>query len=90
MLDVETHYPQLEKLVLALVMASKKLKPYFQSHNIKIITIFALKFVLLRLKISTRLATWAIELGEYDMSYKPRMAIKSKVLVDFITCFLIN
>lgn len=40
MVDAEKRYPQLEKLDLALVMASRKLKPYFQSHNIIVVTSF--------------------------------------------------
>lgn len=40
MLDAELRYPQLEKLALALVMASRKLKSWFQSHLITIVTAF--------------------------------------------------
>ena len=32
LLDVETRYPELEKLALALIVASKKLRPYFHAH----------------------------------------------------------
>lgn len=35
LIDVETRYPHFEKLVLALVVASRKLRPYFQYHPIK-------------------------------------------------------
>lgn len=65
LLNAESRYPQLEKLALVLAMASQKLKPYFQSHNITVVTISPLKVVLSRPDISSRLAKWAIELGEY-------------------------
>ncbi|XP_076922471.1 uncharacterized protein LOC143584238 [Bidens hawaiensis] len=35
-------------------------------------------------ELSGRLAKWAIELGEYAIEYKPRLAIKGQVLADFI------
>ena len=30
---------------------------------------------------------WAIELGEYDLTYQPRTAIKGQALADFVTEF---
>ena len=36
LLDVETRYINLEKMVLALVMAKKKLRHYFESHPITV------------------------------------------------------
>ncbi|GJY88246.1 reverse transcriptase domain-containing protein [Tanacetum coccineum] len=40
--------------------------------------------ILLRPENSGRLAKWAIELGEHDISYKPRSAIKGHVIADFL------
>ena len=34
----EERYPAMEKLALALVIAARKLRPYFQSHKIIILT----------------------------------------------------
>ena len=34
--------------------------------------------------ISGRIARWAIELSEFSIQYKPRLALKGKVLVDFL------
>ena len=36
--DAKTRYLPLEKLALALVMASKKLNHYFQAHKIVVLT----------------------------------------------------
>ncbi|GMP82680.1 hypothetical protein CsSME_00036883 [Camellia sinensis var. sinensis] len=44
--DVETRYLPLEKLTLALVMASKKLNHYFQAHKIVVLTEHPLKSLL--------------------------------------------
>ena len=32
--DAETRYPKMEKLALALIISSRKLRPYFHSHTI--------------------------------------------------------
>ena len=56
-------YLQIEKLAFALVVASRKLRPYFQSHKIRIVTEYPLRKVLQKLDLSGRLANWAIELG---------------------------
>ncbi|GKB70016.1 rve domain-containing protein [Tanacetum coccineum] len=37
-----------------------------------------------KLENSGRLAKWAIELGEHDIRYKPRSAMKGQVVADFI------
>ncbi|XP_022881041.1 uncharacterized protein LOC111398358 [Olea europaea var. sylvestris] len=42
----ETRYLDMEKLALALITASRKLRPYFQAHSIEILTNFPLKQVL--------------------------------------------
>ncbi|KAM3001869.1 hypothetical protein FF2_038105 [Malus domestica] len=38
LLDVETRYPKIEKLILALVVATWKLRPYFQAHTVIVMT----------------------------------------------------
>ena len=39
MTDAETRYSTLEKMALAVMTSSRKLRPYFQSHSIVILTI---------------------------------------------------
>lgn len=41
-----------------------------------------LRQVLLKLKVSSRLIKWAIELEEHDIEYCPRKAIKGQALVE--------
>ncbi|KAK0570714.1 hypothetical protein LWI29_005357 [Acer saccharum] len=87
LLDAETRYSRLEKLALALVMAARKLRPYFQYHSIKVLIAYPLKNILHKLELSGRLTKWAVELSEYDISFHPRPAMKSQVLAHFITDF---
>ncbi|XP_031281185.1 uncharacterized protein LOC116139651 [Pistacia vera] len=90
LLDAEARYSQLEKLALALIHASRKLRPYFQCHPIVVITSFPLKKILHKPELSGRLMQWAIELSEFDVSYQPRTAVKSQVLADFIADFTLS
>ncbi|KAI3678508.1 hypothetical protein L6452_37803 [Arctium lappa] len=87
LLDAETRYSSMEKLLLSLVMAAKKLRHYFESHPITVVTNFPLKSVLRKPELKGRLAKWSIYLSNYDMDFKPKMAIKSQVLADFVTDF---
>ena len=77
LLDVETRYSHLGKLALALIVAARKLRPYFQAHPIIVVTCFSIKLVLHKPEVSGRLAKWAVELGEYDVIFRPATAIKS-------------
>ncbi|XP_076924610.1 uncharacterized protein LOC143587105 [Bidens hawaiensis] len=83
--DPETRYSMLEKLVLALVYAARRLRIYFQGHPINVLTGYKLKNVLSKPELSGRWAKWAIELGEHAIEYKPRPTIKGQVLGDFVT-----
>ncbi|XP_023739861.1 uncharacterized protein LOC111887961 [Lactuca sativa] len=79
----ELNYPTLERLVLVLIYAVRRLRRYFQAHQIKVLTIYPIKQILLKLETSGRLAKWAIELGEHDINYLPRTSIKGQALADF-------
>ena len=49
---VEERYPKMEKLVLALVTTSKKLRPYFEAHTIEVPTEYPMKQILHKLETS--------------------------------------
>ena len=77
----------MEKLILTLVTTAWKLRPYFQAHTIKIPTEYLMKQVLHKPETSGRLMKWAIELSEFDIRYKPKIAIKGQILEDFVMEF---
>ena len=66
----------MEKLILTLVTAAQKLRPYFQAHTIEVSTEYPMKQVLHKLETSRRLVKWALELSEFDIRYKLKMTIK--------------
>ena len=77
----------MEKLILALVTAARKLRPYFQAHTIEVSMEYPMKQVLHKPETSGRLMKWAIELSEFDIRYRPKTAIKGQVLADFVMEF---
>ncbi|CAA0841402.1 Unknown protein, partial [Striga hermonthica] len=85
--DAELRYPPMEKLTFALVVAARKLRPYFQEHSITVRTSYPLRQILHRPDTSGRMIKWAIELGQFDIHYQPRTAIKAQALSDFIAEF---
>ncbi|KAH9668850.1 Ribonuclease H [Citrus sinensis] len=87
LLDAETRYPPLEKWALALVVAARKLRPYFQAFPVSVITNQPLRQTLHKPDASGRLVKWAVELSEFDIDYKPRAAIKAQAMADFVAEF---
>ena len=67
----EGRYPLIEKLAFALIMASRKLRHYFQAHVINFITDHSLKKAMNKLEAAGRLIQWAVELSEFDIRYQP-------------------
>ena len=74
----------MEKLVLALVFAAKRLRRYFQAHPIAVITYQPIKQVISKPDASGRLQKWSVLLGEHNISYRPRTVVKGQILADFI------
>ena len=56
LVDVEMRYLPLEKLVLALVHATRKLPHYFQAHTVFVLTEYPLQSLLKRLDFTGRIA----------------------------------
>ncbi|KAK3040370.1 hypothetical protein RJ639_026775 [Escallonia herrerae] len=82
--DMEMRYPRIDKVALALVTSARKLRPYFQSHTIVVLTDQLLGKVLQNPDASGRLVNWSVELGEFDSRYQPRTTIKAQALSDFV------
>ena len=66
-------------------MASRKLKPYFQAHPIKVIIGQPIRKVIESRNRSTRMTEWTYQLADFGLEYEPRRAIKAKALADFIS-----
>ena len=76
--DVETRYSHLEQAALALRVAAKKLRSYFQAHPIVVLTDLPLWSTIHKSDLSRRMSRWAIELSKFGIQYKSRLAKKGE------------
>ncbi|XP_058078572.1 uncharacterized protein LOC131226880 [Magnolia sinica] len=84
MVPVETRYPNIEKLALALIIFARRLQPYFQAYPIVVPTDLPLQQVLQKPEVSGRLTKSAFELSEFDINYCPCIIIKGQTVADFL------
>ena len=76
LVDAETRYLPLEKMVLALVHAIRKLPHHFQGHTIWVLTEYPLQSLLKGSDYTGRIA----KLGMFNVHYKPKNSIKGQCL----------
>jgi hypothetical protein len=82
--EAKTRYLEVNKLLYAVLIASRKLRHYFQAHKISVVSSFPLRDVLHNPNATGNIAKWAAELAEFVLDFVPRHAVKSQVLADFI------
>jgi len=76
-------YQRLEKLVLTIIIILRKLKHYFQTFPITVLTEHPLKSVIENPKATGRISKWVLELRPYGLRYEPRTMTKAQILADF-------
>jgi hypothetical protein len=74
----------LEKVLYAVVMASRKLRHYFQAYHIIVPSSQPLKDIMRNIEATGRIGKWAAELNEFTIDYVHRSSIQSQALIDFI------
>ncbi|RDY13740.1 Retrovirus-related Pol polyprotein from transposon 17.6, partial [Mucuna pruriens] len=75
---------KIEKAALAVVIASRRLRPYFQNFSIIVRTDLPIRQVLRKSDMAGRMVAWSVQLSEFDISFERRGHVKAQVLVDFI------
>jgi hypothetical protein len=78
------HYPSIQKLLYTILITSRKLHHYFHEYKISVFIDFPLADILHNQDATRRISKWAVELGALTLNFKPRTAIKSQALVDFM------
>jgi hypothetical protein len=82
--ESKVHYPTIQKLLYGILIISKKLRHYFDAYNILVVTDFPLADILHNRDATGHISKWAVKLGALTLDFKPRTAIKSQALVDFM------
>jgi hypothetical protein len=78
------NYIELEKVLYAVLMASRKLQHYFQAYHIIVPSSQPLKDIMRNREATRRIGKWAVELNEFSINYVHRSTIQSQALADFI------
>jgi ribonuclease HI len=82
--ETKIRYPQIQKLLYVVILTRRKLRHYFESHPVTVVSSFPLGEIIQCREASGRIAKWAVELMGETLSFVPRKAIKSQVLADFL------
>jgi hypothetical protein len=81
--ETKVRYPQVQKLLYVVVLTRRKLRHYFESHPITVVSSFPLGEIVQSREALGRVAKWVVELMGKTLSFTPKKAIKSQALADF-------
>jgi hypothetical protein len=82
--ETKIRYPQIQKLLYAVILTRQKLRHYFESHPVTVVSSFPLGEIIQCREASGRIAKWAVKIMGETISFAPQKAIKSQVLADFV------
>jgi ribonuclease HI len=82
--ESKKNYIELEKVLYVVLMASRKLRHYFQAYHIIVPSSQPLKDIKRNREATGRVGKWAAELNEFTIDYVHRSSIQSQALADFI------
>ncbi|RDX66363.1 rnhA, partial [Mucuna pruriens] len=80
----ETRYSRIDKVALALVTTSWRLRPYFQNFGIVVRTDLPIRQVLGKPDLAGRMVAWSIQLSEFDITFESRGHVKAQAMADFL------
>ena len=65
-------------------MASRKMRHYFQAHQVTIVTRFPMQRILRNPDATGRIVEWALALSSFDLKFESTATIQSRALAEFI------
>jgi hypothetical protein len=78
--EAKTRYLETHKLLYVVLVASRKLRHYFQAHGVGMVTSFPLRAILHNSNATGNIAKWVAELAEFQLDLQSRHVVKSQVL----------
>ena len=82
--EARSRYSGVQKLLFSLLMASRKLRHYFQAHEITVVTRPPLQRILHNPDATGRIVEWALELSSSGLKFESTSMIQSRVLAEFV------
>jgi hypothetical protein len=67
--EAKTRYLDTHKLLYVVLVASRKLRHYFQAHRVVVVTSFLLRAILHNSNATGNIAKWAAELAEFQLDF---------------------
>ena len=79
-----SRYSGMQKLLFGHLMASRKLRHYFQAHEITVVTRLPLRRILHNSNATWRIWEWALEQSSFGLKVESTSTIKRRALAEFI------
>jgi ribonuclease HI len=83
--ETKARYPQIQKLLYAVVLARRKVQHYFEARPVTVVRSFPLGEIVRNPDATGTIAKWSVELMGETLTFTSCKAIKSQILMDFVT-----
>ena len=88
MMEYECKYLMIERLYLALVWATRRLRHYVTEYSILLVSrLDPLRYLFDRPVLTGRLMRWLVLLTEFDIQYVTQKSVKGSIVADHLAYF---